>query len=60
MYLKGTNTLRKEGKMIKFIKIGKHSFSSMDEFKAVQNLAIKDGLNSIGEFEKFLDGYFSK
>lgn len=45
--------------MVKWFRIGKHRFNNMEEFKAVQNLAIANSSNTYEEFEKFLDSYYS-
>ncbi len=46
--------------MIKWFKIGKYKFKDIEEFKTVQNLAIANGSNSMGDFINFLDGYYNK
>ncbi|MDZ7819808.1 MAG: hypothetical protein U5K55_14870 [Aliarcobacter sp.] len=46
--------------MLKWFKIGKYRFNNIEELKAVQNLAIANGLNSMEDFTNFLDGYYNK
>ena len=46
--------------MVKWFKIGKYKFKNIGEFKAVQNLAIANGSNSMEDFINFLDGYYTK
>ncbi len=44
---------------MKVFRFGKYSFKSFDEFKAVQDLAIANGFNTAGDFNKFLDANYS-
>ncbi|MCT7910732.1 hypothetical protein ACN09X_04690 [Aliarcobacter butzleri] len=46
--------------MLKRMTVGKHSFKSYEEFKALMNLAIEQGFKTLQEFNKFLDLNCSK
>ena len=41
------------------MKFGKYMFENYKEFQAVRNLAVANGVETFGEFEKYLKNNFS-